>query len=278
MAWVGDGSDDTGTTFTQTGNNLVITGSDDPLQFNLRLDHSEQASCTQDYYWQATIQELKGHLSFGAVSEDGINPGYKIKGMFYNGNLTNGSYCSLRENWGPSLRDRWGPSFQTGDVIGVVGSASLCVEAPETSPSTELSTPNVTGFYGNWKLDKAWNGKNQLKIPRDYLCRPILLELINEGSNKEIKIYFDISNTISGTASILQQNETTIKVDCGPGFVSTRALPLNPVIRSLEDLLTAKNITTITLDKDNGMLTVTGPEMKTEWSRLIRIPEAFTKF
>ncbi|CAB9531075.1 expressed unknown protein [Seminavis robusta] len=295
MTWVGDGSD--GNTLTQTGNDLVIASKSGGTPFNLRLD-SEQAS--QDYYWQATIQKLKGNLSFGAVSKDGFKPGWKTKGMFYNGNLTNGS---------GALKVSWGPRFEVGDAVGVrvspgesltvtfykngeclgtgfrlsnntttfypclhvSGSASLSVEVPEALPSTELSTPNVTGFYGDWKLDKAWDGENPLTIPDD---RPLRLELINEGS--KIKMHFKIANNIGGGASILEQNETTMKVDCGP-FMMSRMMP-PPEFRTLENLIGTKKITTITLDDSNGTLTVTGPEMKTEWSRLIRAPEALNTF
>jgi hypothetical protein len=297
LTWIGDGSD--GNTLSQTGNDLIIASKSPGTPFNLRVD-SEKAS--EAYYWQASIQELKGNLSFGAVIKDDFKPGWKAKGMFYNGNLTNGS---------GALQVSWGPRYEAGDSVGVQvtpgsdalevsfykngeclgagfrlpkstttttfypclhisGSASLRIEAPPDLPSTEVSASTATGFYGDWKLDKAWDGETPVDFPDD----PIKLDL-TKGSGKALKIHFKVANNLAGTGEIVEETETALIVKMGP-LMSTRMMP-PPEYRTLETLLGTKEITSITLD-GNSTLTVAGPAIKTEWSRFVRAPRPLTSY
>jgi hypothetical protein len=294
LTWVGDGSD--GNTLSQTGNDLIIASKSTGTPFNLRVDSKLASEAA--YYWQAKIEKLKGSLSFGAVMKDGFKPGWKVKGMFYNGNLTNGS---------GALQVGWGPSYEAGDSVGVQvtpgsdalevsfykngeclgtgfrlpkskatfypclhisGSASLRTEAPPELPSTEVSASTATGFYGDWKLDKAWDGESPVDFPDD----PIKLGL-TKGSGNALKIHFKVANNVGGTAEIVEETESTLTVKTGP-FMSTKMMP-PPKYRALEKLLGTKEITSITLD---GTLTVAGPESKTEWSRFLRVPRPLTSY
>jgi SPRY domain len=295
LSWIGDGS--SGNTLTQKANDLIIESKSTGTPFNLRVN-SEKAS--DGYYWQANIQKLKGNVSFGAVTKDEFKPGWKAKGVFYNGNLTNGS---------GALQVNWGPMFEAGDSVGVQvapgsdalevsfykngeclgtgfrlpkttetfypclhisGSASLRIEAPPELPSREVSTSTATGFFDDWRLEKAWDGQKSVDFPD----APIKLALA-KGNGNALKISFKIANNVNGTGEIVEETETTLKVKIGP-FMMTRMMP-PPEYRPLESMLGTKKITTISLD-DNCRLTVAGPEIKTEWSRFVRVPRALTAY
>ena len=57
----------------------------------------------QTFYLHVMVQEKNGSLSVGVVGKDQFQLGYKISGMLYNGNLTNGS-GTLKVGWGPYLK------------------------------------------------------------------------------------------------------------------------------------------------------------------------------
>ena len=295
LTWIGDGSD--GNTLTQTANDLIIASKSPGTPFNL-VANSDKAS--EPYYWQATIQKLTGNISMGAVSKDEFKPGWKVKGMFYNGNLTNGT-AALKVNWGPrfaagdtiGVRVTPGSQFlevsfyKNGECLGtgfhlsnnntttyypclhISGSAQVHIETPPDLPSTELSAPTVTGLYGNWKMDKAWDGENPVMFPDV----PITLELAGDGNH--VTIYFKVANNVGGSAQIVEQTDTALTVKTGP-FMMTRMMP-PPEYQPLESLLGSKEITHITLE-EHSKLTVSGPEMKTGWSRLVRAPLPLTTY
>ncbi|KAG7354926.1 hypothetical protein IV203_004282 [Nitzschia inconspicua] len=62
-----------------------------------------------DSYWiQVRIVNKGDSVSVGVASPEEFLPGYKTKGMFYNGNLTNGS---------AALKTGYGPYLKSGDIV-----------------------------------------------------------------------------------------------------------------------------------------------------------------
>ena len=96
MNWIGDGKGDASFT-VQDASVLCVRGGETGTPFNIRLDLQTPRP---DYYFQVVIQEMTDSLSVGIVTPSEFQPGWKTKGMFYNGNLTNGS-AALAVNWGP---------------------------------------------------------------------------------------------------------------------------------------------------------------------------------
>ena len=296
LTWIGDGSNGS---LTQKNSDVTIASATRGTPFNARID---SAKASEDYYFQATITKLKGSLSIGVVSKDEFLPGWKAKGMFYNGNLTNGS-GALKTSWGPrfeagdSLGVRVTPGgnalavtyFKNGDSIGtgfqlaknktvfypclsVCGSASVVIEAPQELPSIEVPTAVASGFYGDWKLEKAWDGEFPLTIPD----RPIKFMLSKEAKSKDsLQMSFKVANSMNGTARLLKESETELAIESGP-FMMTMMMP-PPEFRPLETLLGSKKMTKLALD-DNAILILSGPEMKTEWSRFVRTPEPLNAY
>ena len=107
-AWIGDGSE--GSTLTVNGSDLTIGSATRGTPFNVRLD-CEEAVATKDYCFNVKIAELNGNISVGVVQKDEFKPGWKTKGMFCNGNLTNAS---------AALKTSWGPHIKQGDTMGVM--------------------------------------------------------------------------------------------------------------------------------------------------------------
>ena len=292
LSWVGDGSE--GSTLTQEGNTVEIGSKTSGTPFNARLDNEK---CASDYFVQVSITRLKGSLSIGAVCKDEFKSGWKCKGLFYNGNLTNGS---------AALKTSWGPRFATGDSLGmrvsrgdalevtfykngeclgtgfqlagntatyypclhVSGSALVDVEIPEQLPSTEIKAKTPTGFFGDWRFEKAWNGEQEVNVPEG---RKLSLAKAKGG----IQITCKIGNNVSGNAKVIEETNTSMTVETGP-FMMTRMMP-PPEFRPLENLVSSKKITTIELEEDTK-LKLSGPELKVECSRWIRSPQALTSY
>jgi len=295
--WIPD--DDSNGTLIQNGNTLSISSASRGTPFNVRIDSTRP---NEDYYFQATITALQGNLSIGVISKGEFFPGWKAKWMFFNGNLTNGS-AALMTNWGPrfkvgdSLGVRVTPGnksldvtyFRNGASIGtgfrlannmavfypclhVSGSASLELAFPPELPSIEIPAVEPSGFFGDWKLEKAWNGETEIDIPRK-LIQLVLAE--DETSPNYLQMSFKVGNSLNGRAKFVKENESFMTIECGP-FMSTRMMP-PPELLPLETFLGSKKITNLTL-QDNATLVLSGPEMKTEWSRYVRNPQPLSNY
>ena len=107
--WIGDGSEG-GTINVDSEDNSSITfaSATKGTPFNVRLDANDTASC----YYEAHITSLENgsSLAVGLVTESGFLPGWKTRGCFYNGNITNGS---------AGLIIGFGKYIKEGDVVGV---------------------------------------------------------------------------------------------------------------------------------------------------------------
>lgn len=114
QTWIGDGSDDNGTTCWNCKNGQVeVRNSKQGTPYNLRFGiplESPYEPDGGDDLFSIEILELQGNLSFGLVALDEFQSGWKTRGMFYNGNITNGS---------AALRCGVGKHIASGDEVGV---------------------------------------------------------------------------------------------------------------------------------------------------------------
>lgn len=100
------------------------------------------------FFWQATLdaghdqQKRSNVSSMGLVDvskqHNHFQPGYKIRGLFYNGNLTNGT---------AALQTAFGDYLQPGDTVGVL----LEKNKTATTASTNSRTETRVYFYLNGK-------------------------------------------------------------------------------------------------------------------------------
>jgi hypothetical protein len=196
--WVGDGSSDGGTIQVD---GTVITmasaaSSGSPFtvfdDVNLLDDKNKNVA----YYFEGTIEQLDGSFSLGVIAKDEVAAGYKARGMFYNGNLINGS-AALRTNFGKYIMagDKVGILYDATATTGtklyyyvnnqclglgfdipasnskqqylpclhVTGTAKINFSVPETLPTKrdrEAAPPsgNEDPYRGEWKLNTAFYG------------------------------------------------------------------------------------------------------------------------
>uniref|UniRef100_A0A7S2H1Z7 B30.2/SPRY domain-containing protein n=1 Tax=Helicotheca tamesis TaxID=374047 RepID=A0A7S2H1Z7_9STRA len=116
--WVDDSSNNE-STFTLSGSNcneITLKSGKQGTPYNIMLQSSTAAlPSSKDAYFEASIQNLKGSLAIGMATPSEFQPGWKTKGMFYNGfNITNGSAAKI-VGFGPSS----GSQIKNGDVIAV---------------------------------------------------------------------------------------------------------------------------------------------------------------
>lgn len=318
LQWIGDGSGDGNILDVNDDNKITIGSASAGTPYSVRLDYEGTSSSNNEspfssnYCFRVHIEELNGHIALGIVQKKEFQPGWKTKGMFYNGNLTNGS---------AALNTGWGPYIQVGDTIGVMvmkssnnvlrvlfyknqqclgtgfelaninsntifypclhvsGTVKVKVEYPSQLPTNiEPETTPPTGFTGDWELQEAYDGVNSIDVPTNF--GPFLLRLTREPKdNNMIELGFKLGNRIGGKATIVSETSNSLTISCNP-FMSTRMMP-PPEIRSLE-VLFGKTITTLTLEEDdNGTatnLSLSGPEIKSTWKRHIRVPTALTSY
>ena len=104
--WIGDHTDG-GTLTCISGNHVVVQAAKPGTPYNVR----SKTSATSDFcHFTIKIQELQGTVAVGLVSESEFLPGWKTRGMFYNGNVTNGS---------AALYTSFGKFVAAGDTVGV---------------------------------------------------------------------------------------------------------------------------------------------------------------
>ena len=113
--WIGDGSEQSTLNVTADGNNeestIAFASASRGTPFNIRLD-ANNTLLRADFYFEVSIIDITNESSLGVgfVSKDSFQPGWKTKGCFYNGNITNGS---------AGLIIGFGSSMKSGDVVGV---------------------------------------------------------------------------------------------------------------------------------------------------------------
>lgn len=110
--WIGDSSEggNLHVTTSAASSSITFASATQGTPFNMRLD-THGAPMGKSYYEVKVTNMSKGaSLGVGLVTADGFQPGWKTKGCFYNGNITNGS---------AGLIIGFGKFIKEGDVVGV---------------------------------------------------------------------------------------------------------------------------------------------------------------
>jgi hypothetical protein len=295
LNWISDGKP--GASFEATGENeLTINGGKHGTPFNLRVDTSEA-----NYYFGFTIQAKgKSSISIGVVTPSRFLGGWKTKGMFYNGNLTNGSAAKAVS---------WGPRFEEGDSIGVRvidggnevvfykngkslgtgfaladtggkaycpcihidGDAKIAIEVPAELPPKEVFSEELKGIEGPWKLVEAVTEAGvSLPVPS------ILSTLTVARDGDTLKLHMKVGNPINGSAQILQEKGNSLSVEMGHMMSGRMMSP--PGLREIEALICGLGADTISLSEDGKVLTISKEPKKTVWERNPRNPQPLTSY
>jgi heat shock protein HslJ len=242
--WIGDGSNGS---ISVEGDVVSVTAEKAGTPFNVRL---ETASSVRSglFFFQVTVKEMNANIAVGVVTRQEFLPGWKTKGMFYNGNVTNGS---------AALITKFGPYVKAGDTIGVQlvynrdkneletqfsvngkhlgnafclkgisqdqvfypcvhcsGSSKFVYAAPAGNPIVAaIEEPVSTDYAGDWKVKTISAGGNDVPLPEG---RDIIISF--QGSPLAF-ITAKVCNTIAGPIEIVDQGE-------GPGAHNIRIGPL----------------------------------------------------
>jgi hypothetical protein len=151
-SWKTDGSiDDCQVVASKTSNganNIEIDASAVHSPVNLMAEIIKDKNDVPDSYWFAVeIVDLGGDdnnnnssntISVGVVSPEEFKPGYKIKGMFYNGNLTNGS---------AGLSIGYGPYLKSGDICVLECATTTTTSATTTTTTTDDDDTTTSGTF-----------------------------------------------------------------------------------------------------------------------------------
>mmetsp|Transcript_52617 Transcript_52617/g.111750 ORF Transcript_52617/g.111750 Transcript_52617/m.111750 type:complete len:332 (-) Transcript_52617:55-1050(-) len=117
MKWIGDGSE--GGKLDVTEKIVKFASATQGTPFNVRADDDGAHEIASYYEVKVTDMSEGASLGVGLVKADGFQSGWKTKGYFYNGNITNGS---------AGLIIGFGDRINEGDVVGVYQQRSISGE------------------------------------------------------------------------------------------------------------------------------------------------------
>mmetsp|Transcript_1775 Transcript_1775/g.2643 ORF Transcript_1775/g.2643 Transcript_1775/m.2643 type:complete len:315 (+) Transcript_1775:47-991(+) len=305
-SWTGDGSDGS---VELEGQTIRVLAHDQGTPFNALLDAPITSS---NCYFSVEISEMEGSLGMGVVKKEEFLPGWKTKGMFYNGNLTNGSAGLLigfgkrpevgdkvgvyvqRELEGSVLvtfyiNDRClGPAFRLTDVnsdqifypcIHVSGRAVLEYSAPEAFPVVITRQPAAHSdiYMGEWKLTQAFTGPElgEFPLPKD---SDIILTLESGDCSKNYELTAKVANVLRTNLNVVGKSDAFDRIEVGH-VMSTMMMP-SPELAAVEKYLLSSMSTLFKMivSPESDRLIMTGATAELNCQRYSRAFEPLTQY
>eukprot|EP00568_Trieres_chinensis_P011360 CAMPEP_0183301720 /NCGR_PEP_ID=MMETSP0160_2-20130417/7746_1 /TAXON_ID=2839 ORGANISM="Odontella Sinensis, Strain Grunow 1884" /NCGR_SAMPLE_ID=MMETSP0160_2 /ASSEMBLY_ACC=CAM_ASM_000250 /LENGTH=305 /DNA_ID=CAMNT_0025464391 /DNA_START=67 /DNA_END=984 /DNA_ORIENTATION=- len=289
--WTGDGSEGE---LSVNESKIRFSSKTSGTPFNVRL--AGGVSSSESLFFEVEILELSGFLAVGVVSEDGFLPGWKNKGMFYNGNLTNGS-AGLLIDFGdrPSVGDKIGVFVERStdgvkvifylgkrclgagfhldgenDVffpcLSVTGLAVVKYGAPKIFPcETNRQAAKFSDSYcGDWTLKKAFEGPELVEKPIPEDANIILRLSLEDGDRYALSL--KVGNKMHTTLKLSGKLDAFDTIEVGM-LSSTRMLP-PPELFDMESFLSTNlpNLHKMIVGED-GILIMTGEAQELHWGR-----------
>lgn len=268
--WESDGSEADGVSSwatTSDGESCTISvstshGSPLNVAYNFQSNPSQ-------YFYQVNLLEMpsrSSNLSIGVVLPQEFQRGYKNRGMFYNGNLTN---CTA------ALKTSYGPRLKEGDILilgysedahaGVVrlevylngSNLGTAFQVPKNGPSSFCPCVSIQGeikvqakilavlpdpllqaqekhhpLEGKWDLVEAYHDGQQFYPPPDTVdVNPCLVSLKKDNESHENlwNVAVRVCNTIM-THKTIQASGTNsnYSLQSHGGYRSTMMMPMPP--------------------------------------------------
>jgi hypothetical protein len=284
--WRGDGSQGV---VTETASTVNLSSATQGSPFHTIYDTADYL-LLGDFYFQVKILELDGNFSVGLITKGEFEPGWKAKGMFYNGNLTN---CggALQTSFGPYIKQGMeigvlykgsgvyfyvnqqclGKAFQLDTqtprnrypCLSVTGKAQVEWSAPQAIPTERDRATASTGPYkGDWKLGQLVIHSKDVTLP----LRAIVATITERGDCDSSTCLFNLSikvgNTLSTQLKLSTTSGETNSVIVGP-IISTRMMP-PPELYAIETNLSRclPNVSQIIATKDSKKLVLAGPTVE----------------
>eukprot|EP00978_Attheya_sp_CCMP212_P012428 scaffold31041_cov56-Attheya_sp.AAC.3 len=264
--WEGDGSN--GSLSVVSMAEIWMTSETLGTPFNVMLDGAVSL-ITGSIYFEVGLTELSGSIAVGVVQKGEFQPGWKTKGMFYNGNVTNGS-AGLIIGFGDYLKEGdkvgvllqrlgsgavqtvfylndtcLGAAFRLGEgsidpdqafypCLHVTGKAKIAFQVPDDLPDdTDRKSKHEPGSYGgDWKLEKCLTGPElgEFTLPPDH---DIILHF--KGELPKLQFSAKVGNNLGCSIEIVGKGEGFDKIEVGP-IMSTLMMP-PPELVEVEQLL-----------------------------------------
>eukprot|EP00956_Cyclotella_meneghiniana_P010286 scaffold14195_cov65-Cyclotella_meneghiniana.AAC.11 len=262
--WIGDGI--AGSHQMIADDTLTISAAKQGTPFNVRLCTGDISG---DLYYEVSILDLSGSLAVGLVSEEGFLPGWKTKGYFYNGNLSDGS-AGLVIGFGPKtevgatlgvfLKRQassfqvifyhngrcLGPGFSIRDSNNVPLFPCLHVSGKATVKVSSGAVPSVLtrssegsaddGYTGTWKINQLFAGPELMEYPLTDEKRAVTLNVEKLGEEKQYRLTLKIVNTFVTTIELAGKMEAFDSIKFITQTISTKMLP-PPELSELESML-----------------------------------------
>eukprot|EP00546_Thalassionema_frauenfeldii_P010091 CAMPEP_0178928720 /NCGR_PEP_ID=MMETSP0786-20121207/20095_1 /TAXON_ID=186022 /ORGANISM="Thalassionema frauenfeldii, Strain CCMP 1798" /LENGTH=312 /DNA_ID=CAMNT_0020604685 /DNA_START=70 /DNA_END=1008 /DNA_ORIENTATION=+ len=262
--WIADHGDG-GSLSVDGAGSITFSCATKGTPFNIRLNKPSAVSSSM--FYEIEIVKVEGSLGVGFVSGEEFKPGWKTKGMFYNGNLTNGS---------AGLTIGFGKSPKEGDKLGIYliknepfvevvfyingrclgkgfrldgapkepfypclhssGSAVVKYIVPQEYPVTtdREAGQRLDKYSGDWALKQAFAGPElgEFKLPDAKKC------ILSFSSHSPSTYHLSIKagNTIRSTVTITGKMENFDEIEVAEAG-STMMMP-PPEIAKLESYLT----------------------------------------
>ena len=309
--WVGDGTEGSEVT-TSDGGQVTAKSASKNTPYNVRYSTGDSAGAAAPpaSKFSVKIEELDGNVSVGLVTNDEFQSGWKTRGMFYNGNVTNGSAAKITN---------FGKYVKAGDTVGVIvtkkednaktaevqfvingKNLGLAYKLDEENGASKVFFPCVhvsgtckftykeeveekdaaaaapKGFEGDWKLAKLDMDGNVIEFDTDEY--PIIISL--QGDPKPTKISVKVANTMNSSIEVKGGEGNALDVEIKGPMSSTMMMPSPPLDR-IEPVIgeTIPKMTKMTLDVEGSKLTLTDGSGSTfTTSRHTKIFEPCTKY
>lgn len=297
--WIGDGTE--GAKLAVDGSTVTFGSAKRGTPYNVRLvcDDGGGEPPPSLFYEVELGDATEGSIAVGLATAAEFRPGWRTRGMFYNGNLTNGA-AGLRTGVGgrPRAGDRVGvylrrdgdacrvTYYLNGRCLGVGfavassdafypclhvdGTATVKYSAPSSLPSTTERQPSSFDdpYSGEWLLRQAFTGPELYELPMPEGNKVVLSFGLVEP--KTYRLSIKVSNTLNCTVRITGKMENFDAIEVGR--VSSTRMMASEELQPLETFAASASTffkMIVSSDGGEGNLVLTGPAAEMICRRLV---------
>jgi len=259
-SWVGDGAK-ASTITTNDSSTITIKSENESTPFNAMLNVQSLTS-VDSFFYEVTLSSVTGSVSVGLVKEEHFKKGWKTRGLFYNGNIHDGS-AALIDSFGdypkegdtlgvylrrdPSSADLLVAFYINGRCIGtafqlsgkdakndiyypciaISGAVTIDYGAPEFVPSViTREVPVFTDYTGEWKVVQAFVGPElgQYPLPSE----GNIIFSFGDFTDGEYPLSVSMVNTVSTSVAVVGKLDSFDAIKIDERLMSTMMAPLEP--------------------------------------------------
>lgn len=283
--WIGNGG---GGEIQQEGPSLTLTSAKQGVPLNVRYDN---ITTTDDWCFEVVLVRIpkNSSVSVGIVNVDEMGPGWKTRGMFYNGNLTNGN-AALIVNFGPYLKEgdtvgvyvtnknKEVTFFHDGKCLGmgfsleesktycpcihVSGTVQIFFSIPTTLPLVQNRERDAEGLLGDWKLTEAVSESGSpVQVPEGH---DLVMTMHRGSSDKEYDLSMRVGNILRTHLTL--ENGGAVKV----GMIMSTMMEPPRELKEIERFLSSCLPKVQFLKHESETLILSSGELKLVFCRYVK--------